>query len=120
MARAFRELFKGEHEVSYLAEKFDRETPDIEWITQLSREGQWTVISGARRITKNRAEFHAFRNSNLIGLFLAPALNKSPVIKQTERILALWPSIVTVCQTVQGGAMFELPMKTALLRQFKV
>jgi hypothetical protein len=66
------------------------------------------VISADRRIPKNRAEYQAFRNSNLIGLFLSQGLYKAPVIKQTERILALWPNIVTVCQSIQGGAMFEL------------
>jgi PIN like domain len=120
MARAFRELFRNEHDIATLAEKFEPNTPDVEWIGNLSREGQWAVISGDRRITRNHAEYHAFRNSNLIGLFLSQGLNKAPVVKQMERILALWPNIVTVCQTVQGGAMFELPMKRMLLRQLKI
>jgi PIN like domain len=120
MARALRELFKDAHVIVTLAEKFERDTPDVEWIGKLSREGQWAVISGDRRITKNRAEYQAFRNSNLIGLFLSQGLYKAPVVKQMERILALWPNIVTVCQTVEGGAMFELPMKRTLLRQLKL
>jgi hypothetical protein len=37
-----------------------------------------------------------------------------------ERILALWPKIELVPQTVQGGAMYELPMKGVLLRQLKI
>ena len=120
MARALRELFRNEHEIWILGEKFRPDTPDTEWITALSREGQWTIITGDRRITRNHAEYHAFRNSNLIGLFLSQGFNKAPVIKQMERILALWPNIVTVCHTVQGGAMFELPMKRTLLRQLKI
>jgi hypothetical protein len=119
MARAFRELFQKEHEIGFLAEKFQTNTPDIQWITTLSQEGQWVVISGDRRITKNRAEYHTFRNSNLIGLFLSSGLYKAPVIKQMERILALWPNIELVPRTVQGGAMYELPMKGVLLRQLK-
>jgi hypothetical protein len=110
---------KDSHDIATLAEKFDPSTSHVEWIGRLSREGQWAVISGDRRITKNCAEYHAFRNSNLIGLFLAQGLYKAPVVKQMERILALWPNIVTVCQTVQGGAMFELPLKRTLLRQLK-
>jgi hypothetical protein len=111
MARAFRELFKKEHEIVFLAERFPRD---------ISKEGQWVVISGDRRITRNRAEYHAFRNSNLIGLFLSEGMYKAPVAKQMERILALWPNIVSVCKTVQGGAMFELPLKRTLLRQLKI
>ena len=100
MARAFRELFQKEHEIEFLAEKFRPSTPDIQWITALSQEGQWVVISGDRRITRNRAECHTFRNSNLIGLFLSSGLYKAPVIKQMERISALWPKIELVPQTV--------------------
>ena len=120
MARAFRELFKNQHEIAHLAERFKNNTSDIDWITALSHEGQWVVVSGDRRITKNRAEYHTFRNSNLIGLFLTPGLNKAPVIKQMERILSLWPKIELVPQTVQGGAMYEIPMKGVLLRQLKM
>ncbi|QAU44598.1 hypothetical protein [Bradyrhizobium guangzhouense] len=120
MARALRELFKGEHEITYLAEKFPRNISDIDWISNLSKEGLWVVISGDRRITRNRAEYHAFRNSNLIGLFLSQGLYKAPVIKQMERLLALWPVIQTVPATVQGGAMYELPIKSTKLRQLKI
>jgi hypothetical protein len=84
MARAIRELFRGQHEVTTLAEKFQTNTPDVEWIKRLGAEGNWVIISGDRRITRNHAEYAAFRNSNLIGLFLSPGLYKSKVIKQTE------------------------------------
>jgi hypothetical protein len=112
MARAFRELFKGEHEIVTLRDKFQQDTSDLEWISSLSDEGQWVVISGDRRITRNRAEYNAFRNSRLIGFFLSPGLYKSKVIKQTERILALWDNIEILTRTVEGGAMFDdLPLK---------
>lgn len=119
MARALAELFKKQHEVTFLAEKFARDTRDIEWMSTLSGEGQWVVISGDRRITRNHAERQAFRNSNLIGFFLSEGLYKASVIKQMERILALWPSIESLCETVHSGAMFELPMKSTRVRQLK-
>ena len=120
MARAFRELFRGEHEVVTLADKFERDTPDVEWINRLSDEGHWVIISGDRRITRNRAEFYAFRNSKLIGFFLSPGLCKSKVTKQMERILVLWENIDILAQRVEGGAMFELPMKGNRARQLKI
>ncbi|EJW09445.1 hypothetical protein A33M_1346 [Rhodovulum sp. PH10] len=119
IARALDELFKHEHEIRTLTDKFSRDAPDVEWIGELSREGQWIVFSGDRRITRNRAEYNTFRASNLIGLFLAPGLQKAPVIKQMERILALWPTVETLTRTVQGGAVFEVPMKGSRLRQLK-
>ena len=120
MARAFRELFSNQHTITTLAERFQPDTADIEWIGTLSREGQWVVLSGDRRITRNRAEYNAFRSSNLLGFFLSKGLHKATVAKQMERILALWENIETVARTVEGGAMFELPMKGTRVRQMKL
>lgn len=62
-------------------------------------------------ISRKKAEQTAFRNSRLIGFFLAPALNASKVTKQMQRLLALWDDIGTIANRVAGGAMYELPIK---------
>ncbi len=117
LARALQALFSGEHEIVHLRDKFGPSVKDVDWITTLSREGRWIVISGDRRITKVKAEYTAFRNSRLIGFFMSPALKKSTTVKQMERILALWSSMVIVASAVGSGAMFELPMKSTQPRQ---
>ncbi|WP_284315895.1 DUF5615 family PIN-like protein [Labrys miyagiensis] len=117
IARSLGALFEGEHEVVHIRDRFGTGVKDAQWIEALSAEGRWIVISGDRRITRNRAEHAAFRASHLIGFFLSKGLYKSPVIKQTERILALWPTIEAQSGLVQGGAMFELPMKSSRLSQ---
>jgi hypothetical protein len=119
IARALRELFGDEHEIITLREKFSVDISDIEWIASLSEAGNWVTISGDRRITRNKAEYRAFRGSRLIGCFLSKALYKSKVVKQAERILALWDAIERVTQTVQGGAMFEMPIRGNRLKQLK-
>jgi hypothetical protein len=86
----------------------------------LNQEGKWVIISGDRRITRNRAEYQAFRSSRLIGFFLSAGLQKSNSIKQMERILALWENIEELCALVEGGAVFELPMKSTRVKQLKV
>lgn len=119
LARAVRELFRDRHEVAILGEKFARDASDITWITGLSREGRWLIISEDRRITRNHAEYSAFRNSRLVGIFLAKAVHKAPVVKKMERILAVWPALEALADTVEGGAMFELPISGTRLRQLK-
>lgn len=119
LARALNELFAGEHQVVALRDKFAQDIDDVDWIRQLSLEGTWVIVSGDRRITRNRAERDAFRNSRLIGFFLARGLSKSKVTKQAERLLALWASIEKVVGVVQGGAMFELPMRSTRIKQLK-
>lgn len=119
LARALNALFNGSHEVFSLRDKFDPSTADIDWIVSLSAEGEWVVISGDRRITRNKAELAAFRNSKLIGFFLSPGLYKSKVTRQMERLLALWDTIESLAGSVQGGAMFELPGSSHKVRQLK-
>ena len=45
------------------------------------RGRRWVVISGDRRIRRNRAEYQAFRASNMVGFFLSPSLQKAPITK---------------------------------------
>jgi hypothetical protein len=110
LARALAELFRGQHEVNHIRLKFGPGVKDIDWIDALSHEGHWILISGDRRIARVKAEFHAFRNSRLIGFFLSAGLKKAKVTKQMQRILALWDDMESVASRVAGGAMFELPM----------
>ncbi len=51
---------------------------------------------------------------------MTPALYKSKTTKQAERLLALWDGITDLASRVEGGAMFELPMKsTTRFKQLK-
>ncbi len=119
LARALQELFRNQHEIVALRDKFHDGPTDLEWITELSGDSRWVVISGDRRISRNRAENQAFRNSRLVGFFLSKGLYKSKVTKQMERILALWDAIEAIASTVQGGAMFELPLKSTRVQQLR-
>jgi hypothetical protein len=73
LARALNALFDGEHEVVHIRDKFGPGVKDVDWIANLSAEGRWIVISGDTSIAKKKAEQAAFRNSRLIGFFLAHA-----------------------------------------------
>ena len=114
LARALNALFDGQHDVDHIRSKFGPGVKDVDWISALSQEGHWIVISGDRRISKVKAEFQAFRNSRLTGFFLSPGLKKAKVTKQMQRILALWDDIESISSRVAGGAMFELPMSGSI------
>lgn len=120
LAYALAALFKGEHDIVALRQKFKPSTPDKEWLAELSHDGRWVIISGDRRITRNKSEYEAFRNSRLIGFFLSKSLYKSKVTKQMERILVLWDKIEMLHNSVEGGAMFELPIKSNFPRQLRL
>lgn len=119
LARSLAALFIQQHHVIHLRDRYGLGVKDVEWIRQLSAEGRWAIISGDRRITRVHAEYQAFRNSQLIGFFLSRGLNKAPLIKQMERLLALWDVIEQQTDIMQGGAMFELPMSSRRLGQIR-
>ena len=110
LARALFALFAGEHEIIHLRDRFGPSVKDVDWIPRLSREGNWIVISGDRGIRRKKAEYNAFKSSRLIGFFLSAGLNKAPLVKQAERILALWGGIEIFATGSRPGSMFELPM----------
>ena len=116
LARALAELFKGQHEVIHIRDRFGPRVTDIEWISVLNAEGHWTVLSADRRISRNKAEQTAFRASRLIAFIFAPALQKGTTLKKMERLMVLWSKIETQVGLVQGGSMFEIPVKGDRLR----
>lgn len=117
LAKALAALFAGKHEIIHLRDRFGPGVSDKDWFETLSAEGRWIVISGDRRVTRNKAEAAAFRNSQLVGFFLSKGLNKATTVKKMERLMALWEIIEQQAGLVTGGAMFELPMKSTRLSQ---
>lgn len=60
-----------ECEVRHLAEVFDkRNTPDEEWLPELSRQGGWIVVSGDLRIFKSPQLRQVWVESKLTAFFL--------------------------------------------------
>jgi hypothetical protein len=119
LARALNELFGADHQVVSLRDKFPPDTPDVKWITTLSDEGGWAVISGDRAISRTKAEYQAFRSSKIVGFFLSRSLQKANVQQQMARLLVLWESMETLMKGARGGSMFELLMKSTKIKRLK-
>ena len=120
IARAINLLVEPADTVVPLKDKFPPDVSDTEWITQLGREGGWIVVSGDRRISRNRAEREAWRASRLTGFFLSRGLHKAPMLRQTARLLLLWETMRMQHSLVEPGAIFELPMRSNKLRQISI
>lgn len=120
IAAALNALVAPPHEVIALRIRFSPDITDVEWIGRLGEEGGWAVISGDLRITRNRAERDAWRASKLVGFFLSSGLNKLPLMKKAARLITLWDTIESQYRLVQGGAIFELPLRSQKLRQLAI
>ena len=104
----------------HLRDIFSTRIADEEQLDTSNGNGRSFVISVERRITRNDAEYIAFRDSRLIGFFLSRGLYKAKVVKQMERILAMWENVSTLVNTVEGGAMFELPINDSMARALRL
>jgi hypothetical protein len=122
VARAINELRKSPHGdfAVALRDKFSASTPDIQWITALGAEKGWCVVSADLRITKNKAEAAAWRQTDLVGFFMKPALAKLEPTEQAARLLFWLPTLEDQVRIIAGPALFELPLKASSgLRQIR-
>lgn len=111
MAKFLAALFVAEHQIIHLRERFGAGVKDVEWMTALNHEGGWVVISGDKRISRNKAEQAVIRASRLIAFIFAPGLQKAPLLKKMERLMVMWPKMEQQVGLVTGGAMFEIQVK---------
>lgn len=112
MANAIAALAVAEnYQVIHLQDQFPPETADIEWISKLGDEGDWIIISGDTRISRNRHEQEVWRQAGLTTFFLAKGWTNQKIWDQAASFVRWWPRIVEVAQFVQPGATFEIPVR---------
>jgi hypothetical protein len=111
LARALNELTKIEgHSVLPLRDKFPQNTTDIDWISVLSNEGGWAVIS-QDKFTKGDIEKRAFRESGLPVFCLARHWGNESYWNKAHNLVRWWPAITAQANLIRGGAAFRGPWK---------
>jgi PIN like domain len=120
IARAIHALVEPDDVVVALRDRFPVDVTDLEWIKALGDEGGWAVISGDRRISRNKAEREAWRSCRLTGFFLSAGLQKTSILRLAARLLLLWEIMRTQYSLVEAGAIFELPVRSTKLRQIRL
>ena len=96
--------------MEHLRNKFKPDVSDIDWIDALAAEGDWIILSGDIRITRNQHEREAWLRSGLIAFFMGKAWRKLHFWEQTWRIVRWWPNIVQQAKLVSPPAGFEIPV----------
>lgn len=91
---------------------------DIDWITDLSSNGNWVVISHDR-FKKNPSEKEAVRKSGLTIFELAKGWAQQTKWPHAAQFIRWWPRIIEVSESVQGGAAFEVPWNISGKGQLK-
>jgi hypothetical protein len=121
LVAALRELEGSEgHKVEHLRERFQPDTPDVDWIRSLAAEGDWIIISGDVRISQNQFERRAWLESGLTAFFLAKGWTNLKLWDQTWRFFKWWPDIVAQAARIRPGAGFTVPIKSSKLEQLRL
>lgn len=117
LATGLHAIFEGEHEIVALRHKFGRtDVADEEWIKHLGAERDWAVLSGDRRIARNRVQRDLFIRSGLVGFFFAASLRKKPLHLQCARMLAILPTMAAYTKLTASGVV-EVPASGSKFRQ---
>lgn len=85
------------------------DTPDAVWLTELSREGGWTVIS-SDSFRKGRIEKEIVRQSGLNIFVLPKAWQSQTHWPRTARLIEWWPKLVATANSMQS-VYIEVPWK---------
>jgi len=107
----------GDHQVSHLRDRFPANTPDTEWITALSREGGWTVVThdrfnkGLEREVLKRADIKVF--------LLDKSWTHQKFWAKAENLVRWWPAIVEQAERIRGGAAFRVRWRFSGKGQFE-
>ncbi len=106
--------------IKHLREMFQPDTPDVEWIRKLAAEGEWVMISGDVRISRNQFERRAWIESGLTAFFLAKGWSGLKLWDQAWRLVRWWPEIVAQAEKIRPGAGFIVPLRSARLEQLRM
>ena len=99
-------------EVVHLSQRFpDRSIPDVEWIHAIRSEGDWIIVSGDTRISRNPVERAAWRESGLTAFFLDESWSRRQFWIQAAELVRWWPAIMQAVKTCTPGSGFRLPFK---------
>jgi len=115
LAHGIRELSaitKGVDEVIHLTDRFTKDATDIEWISDLTQDGPWYIVSIDRFRKQHGAEREAIRRAGHTVFVLDSQWSKHGFWMQTERLVRWWPQIVDYSDRVSGGA-YRVPWQHA-------
>jgi hypothetical protein len=92
------------------ATSFQHDVADVDWIKKLGEDGDWIIISGDVRITRNVHEREAWKTSGLTAFFLPKQWSTHGMWEKTWRIVRWWPLVVEQANRVKSGAGFIIPL----------
>ena len=110
LAKALHELslveWDGKVEVIHLRARFAQDTTDEMWITDLAKNGDWSVITQDK--LKKGLEREALRRAGLKVFMLDNSWTNHQFWDKATHLVRWWPAIVEQADRINGGAAFRV------------
>tara|TARA_Y100000588_G_C14211870_1_gene907035 strand:- start:418 stop:822 length:405 start_codon:yes stop_codon:yes gene_type:complete len=116
LAESIDPLFRDDGcEIVHLRDKFPESAVDVVWIEGLAQEGNWAFLSYDRKILTKPHEVKAFKDSKLIGFFLAKAWQKQDLPDLASRLILRIPVMKTQFRIAHPGSAYRINIKSKRL-----
>jgi hypothetical protein len=115
LARAIK-LLDPKYDIIHLRDKFPADVSDVEWINALASEGDWVIVSGDVRITKNPQNRAAWRQSKLTAFFFDRQWTNQSLWDQAWRAVRWWPRIKSTAEGLASGRGYLVPLNYGKLK----
>jgi len=107
------------HTIEHHDDAFDKSTPDIDWMRQLSgRREKWFVVSGDFSILRNRAEAAVLRESELTFFALKSGWTNLDIHTQACKLLKVWPRVTEQATRIRVPTVFEIPVSAVKIDRY--
>ena len=108
------------HEAIAKLDRFSRDAQDIDWLSELGKEGNWIVFTADKRILRNPIERRAFHASGLTAFVFSPAVRKLDSRQRTATILWHWDRISELTALQSRGAYWMPLNRSARFQQIRI
>lgn len=111
LAHGFHQFVAGSHSFIHLRDRFDANTPDVEWMEALAKEPDWVILSGDVAISRNPHEVEAWKEAGHVIFFLKPGWTNIPFWTQVERLAKCFPEIERRASRAKPGECFQVKVR---------
>jgi hypothetical protein len=99
--------------VFHLSNVFNaRNIPDEQWLPELSKQGDWVIVSGDMRIFKSPLLRQIWIESRMTTFFLGKGWMNQSFWEQAWWLVRWWPHIIEQAKLMEAGTGFEIPAKS--------
>ena len=106
VAKGLNEFVAPDHQVTHLRQKFPGIKSDADWLQELSKEGEWIIITADVNIGKNPHEVEAWKQAGHTIFFLKPGWLRFSFWDQAHKFVKCFPEIIRLAERAERGASF--------------